>query len=421
MINADGLLFIANFFCKEALWPNVQETEKAQSLISWLTGKGITFNEIESWLIQNKDVLNSFGISSFKDYQKENYKHYIVFNELVKGSYLQHTIITSDKSVSDDIFLEINKEGFLKGFKNIPNVYIFVAIDSDFKEEPGTKEEAKYKFLDPFFKEISSENLNEYELKHEKNSFIKNNTIILDKLISSFSSYPKLLGIGDDGAAYSISPNLVFKIFKNQFSYLKAKDSFERLHKNPDLGKNEAMIYDLGIIGSFNGQTIYYYIIEKMETLNVRMKNHLMPIVASIGNYIIRNKEKFKEVKKKLYDSKNNYKIKSYIDSESEIIKNYIYEYYSDQIENIESAEDLNPEWVKNLAEEILFKHLTDRNDLHLGNLGITNYGKFIYFDPSHEYWENNKEILNTPNRDSVDFLERDDVEPGTFENIINN
>jgi len=420
MIKSDGLLYLANFFCKEALWPEARETEKTQNLISWLTGRGITFNESEGWLGQNKEILNSFGILSFEQYQKEHHKHYIVYNEPVNGSYLKHTIISSDKSVADDIFLDINKEGFLKGYKNIPNLYIFIAIDSNFKEEPGTKEDFKYKFLDPFFKEISAGKLNEHELKQEKDLFIQNNKSNLDKIISSFASYPKLLGMGADGAAYSISPTLVFKIFQDQFSYLKAKESFERLHKNPEFGKNEAMIYDIGIIGQFNNKTLYYYIIEKMETLNTTMKEYLIPIVGAIGTYIRKNKDIFKEIKEKLYDPKNNYSVKTYIDFESDKIKDYIIENYSDQIETIESAEDLHPDWVKNLAEEILFKHFTDRNDLHLGNLGITNYGKFIYFDPSHEEWENDEEkVLNTPSRDSVDFLKHDNVEPNTYDNMF--
>lgn len=419
MIKSDSLLYLAKFFCKEALWPEARETEKTQNLLSWLTGRSITFNETEYWLGQNKEILNSFGINSFEPYQKEHYKHYIVYNELINGSNLKHTIVSLDKQVSNDISLEINKEGFLKGYKNIPNLYLFIGVDSKFKDEPGTKEDVPYKFMDDFFKEISAGKLNYQELKEEKNKFINNNKSKLDKLISSFAFYPKLLGTGDDGAAYSIAPNLVLKIFQDQFSYLKAKESFERLHKNPEFGKNEAMIYDIGILGQFNGQSVYYYIIEKMETINPTMKKYLAPIVGAIGTYIKNNNETFKGIKNKLYDPKNNDKIKLYLDSEAEKIKNYIIENYSDQIETIESAEELHPAWVKNLAEEILFKHITDRNDLHLGNLGMTNYGKFIYFDPSHEFWENNSDIINTPSRDDIDFLEQDNVEPDTFDNLF--
>ena len=154
MINADGLLYIAKFFRKEALWPEERETTKAQDLISWLTGKGITFNEIEYWLTQNKDLFNSFGISSFKDYQKEHYKHYIVFNDSVNGADLRHTIISLDKSVSDDIFLEINKEGFIKGYKNIPNLYLFIGMILNLKKSLELKKKYNINFLIHFLKKL---------------------------------------------------------------------------------------------------------------------------------------------------------------------------------------------------------------------------------------------------------------------------
>ncbi len=418
MISASGLLYIANFFYKQALWIQ-QDVNKANMLLSWLTNRGISLEETEAWLNQNNEILDSFDILSFTYFQPDNYNHYLVHNEYVSND-LKHTIISSDRKPNDDILLEINKEGFLKGYKNIPNLYMFIAITSKFKDEPGTKEMAKYKFLDSFLNEIGGQTYAHGDrLNIEKQEYIKHNKDKLDKLISSFAYSPKELGMGDDGVAYSISPTLVLKIFKDQFSYIKAKDSYERLHKNPEFGKNEAMIYDIGTLGTFAGQPVYYYIIEKMETLNPSMKKYLAPIVGAIGTYIRKNKEAFKNISKELYDDKNNHKIKSYLDSESNKIKEYIEYNYKDQIENIESAEDLNKDWVKNLVDEMLFKFITDRGDLHLGNLGLTNYGKFIYFDPSHEFWENNDNVVNTPSRDDIDFLKRDNVEPDTFNNLF--
>jgi hypothetical protein len=417
MISASGLLYIANFFYKQALWIQ-QDINKAHMLLSWLTNRVISLEEIEAWLNQNNEILDSFDILSFTYFQPDNYNHYIVYNEYVSND-LKHTIISLDRKPGNDILLEVNKEGFIKGYKNIPNLYIFIAITSEFKNDPGTKEMAAYKFLDPLFESMGQNKLNSNQLKIEKELFIQTNKSKLDKLISSFASYPKELGEGDDGVAYSISPTLVLKIFKDQFSYIKAKDSYERLHKNPEFGKNEAMIYDIGTLGNFAGQPVYYYIIEKMETLNPTMKKYLAPIVGAIGTYIRKNKDVFKNISKELYDDKNNHKIKSYLDSESNKIKEYIEYNYKDQIENIESAEELNKDWVKNLVEEILFKFITDRADLHLGNLGLTNYGKFIYFDPSHEFWENNADVINTPVRDDIDFMERDNVEPDTFNNLF--
>lgn len=393
-MNLNSLLYLSDFFYKKALWSE-HDVKKTHDLIYWLTGKGITLEETEAWLNQNSDILNSFNVLSFKDYQKDSYSHTIVFHSMEKFD-MKYSIISLDKKPSDNILFDIKNEGFLKGYKNIPSLYIYTAFESAFKTIPATKEMVPYKFLDEALHSIAGRSMDNKLFENEKLTFINNNKNTLDKLISSFAYRPKKIGEGDDGIAYSISPSLVFKIFKDQFNFIKTKDAFERLHKNPELGKNEAMIYDVGILGNFLGTTIYYLIMEKMEPINQGMKKHLAPIVGAIGTYIRKNEDIFKNISKKLYDIKNHGNIKSYLDSESEKIKDYIYNNYSDEIETIEGAEDLNKTWVKSLAEEILFKYLTNRGDLHLGNLGLTNYGKFVYFDPAHESWEDG---LNVPSR----------------------
>jgi hypothetical protein len=55
-------------------------------------------------------------------------------------------------------------------------------------------------------------------------------------------------------------------------------------------------------------------------------------------------------------------------------------------------------------------KFLTSRGDLHLGNLGLTGYGDFRYYDPAHG---SHTEHLNAPSKLFKD-LERhsyDDIE----------
>lgn len=416
-MNADGILYIANFFCKEAKLDGIH-IDKALEFISWLCNRNISKEEVEGWLDQNDSILDSFDVLSLSDYTRDNYRHYI-YNFKYINDLPYYTIISLDRSPNNEIILDIKKEGFLKGYKNIPNFYIFFAEDSKFKEEPVSKEMVKYNFLDEILKPIAARELGFNDLvgfKENKELFINTNKTNIDKLISSFSNPPKLLGKGDDGVAYSIDSNLVLKIFTDQFSYLKAKESFETLHKNPDLGKNEAMIYDYGILGNFLNQSIYYIILEKMKVLDTDMQRHLAPIIGAIGTYVRKNKETFNQISKELYNTKNNSKIKSYINIESEKIKNYIIKNYKDQIKNIEDSVDLNKDWLKNLADEIIFKYLTNRGDLHLGNIGITNYGKFIYFDPAHENWEND---LNVPSRDDIDFLQRDNIQPDTFKNLF--
>ena len=56
----------------------------------------------------------------------------------------------------------------------------------------------------------------------------------------------------------------------------------------------------------------------------------------------------------------------------------------------IESAEDLRSDWLESLAEEFIMKYLTGRTDLHAGNIGLTQYGNFRYFDPAYSHWTSN-------------------------------
>lgn len=63
-------------------------------------------------------------------------------------------------------------------------------------------------------------------------------------------------------------------------------------------------------------------------------------------------------------------------------------------IKELSNTLPLRKNWLRTLIEEIAVKYLTQRGDLHLGNIGITNYGDFRYFDSAHPRWQN---YINSP------------------------
>lgn len=411
MISADGLLYIANIFQKTAEVLNFEKV-KAQKLISWLTDKTLPQEEIDQWLIQNEQILDAFDVSNWTYFNPNHYTHTVSSKQLGDTVF---TMISTDLKIQDEIKFDIKKDGFLKGYKNIPNLFIFVAEESGFDKEPITKNLAHLGFMETALYLIGENlNMNKNDINDYISKFINENKSKIEHFLSSCAYPPKYLGAGDDGVAFDISPALVLKISFDQFAFSKAKESFDRLHKNPELGKNEAMIYDLGVLGKFGSNEIYYIILEKMTTLNNTMREYLLPIIGMIGQYVKQHKDQLDILRKEVNNPERHIDIKTALETAANSLGEFIKNSYSNQIENIESAEDLNPEWVKSLCEEIIFKYITGRGDLHLGNIGLTNYGKFVYFDPSHSYWEKNKDVVNTPSRDDVDFQERNWNEPET-------
>lgn len=412
MYSFDKIFYLSDFFEKNAQAVKLQhqlerkheELNRVKDLLLFLTGKNIPLEEIDYWLTQNDSTLKDYYIRVYNmdtDHYEHVLKQYKYFNK--KDTY---GIISTSNDFENNIQYDIIKHGFLKGYKGIPNLYIFSAVNSGFTSEPISKTLSPFAFIEKALKNIES--LNSNDLIELFPQFIQDNKDKLLKLMSSFSYAPKYIGGGIDGSAFDVGNNLIFKIFTESYSYYKAKEAYERLHKNPDLAKNEAMIYDVGILGNFANTTLYYYIMEKMIPVDDTMNIYLSKIINYIGQYIRNFQDSINQYKKLLHDPKNNDKVKNFLTTTSERIEKELYSEHSKEIYNMETyVDDLNKDWVKSLCEEILFKYITGRGDLHLGNLGLTNYGKFVYFDPSHSYWENNKDLINTPSKDSVDFIDQ--------------
>jgi len=418
------ILNLSNEFFKEAQLAEVQHSnqytdtflQKIQEKLSFITNKNIPLNEISQWLEQNKTILNDFNIN-IKDAIID--KHNNILKSPMPGTlkYIFSVIADSNK-FADNIKFDIIKSGFLKGYKNIQNLYIYIAEVSNFKEEPLDKDISAYGFIYEALSSIPDliKIIPKNELKYFFTQFINENKSKIDKILSSGSSRPKLLGSGEDGAAFDIGNGLILKIFTESYSFLQAKESFERLHKNPEIAKNEAMIYDVGILGKLDKKTIYYYIMEKMKTIphDTNIDTSLRKIIGYIGQYIRNNDDKMSVYKKLMNDPKNFTEVKRILELQSIKLFNYLNSSYKKEIAIIQNKLELNDNWLKNLCGEIIFKYITGRGDLHLGNIGVTNYGNLVFFDPSSSYWT---EGINTPSNDSIRAMEQSDdyIESETY------
>lgn len=238
----------------------------------------------------------------------------------------------------------------------------------------------------------------------DNKNFIKETEGFLEKHKNKIDQFKKmsqggeitLLGTGAQGIAFQLSPNLVIKFFTSLEGYQEAKNSIERLHQHPELARTEAMMYDFGIVGTFSNSPVYYYIMEKMQPVRgftSGVSSDILHIINIVVGFILENKEFWRSVKRKIHDPKNHKEIKMIVLEQaakfSNILKNDEIAIYSiDRVER--KIPNLNKKWLASLVEEIIMKYLTDRADLHTGNLGVTNYGEFRYFDPAHPAYTSN-------------------------------
>lgn len=295
-----------------------------------------------------------------------------------------------------------SKVSLLKGFGMFPNMFMYEGEDADTYGTKGSipKELAQ----DSFIMEAVTHMFNYgysptlYSLMGE---FVKQYKSNIDSLRKSFQHSPKYLGGGADGVAFSIGQGYILKIFQEAHSYNEAKKAMERLHKNKELAKTEAMIYDVGILGNFNGKNLYYYIMEEMTPINTKSPIFI-ECVRSIGSDIFteifkNHKREVKDLKSVIKDGNTKVDIDFMVRNIAIDIVEQIREKDARYIREVENLADLKDTWLESFAEELIMKYLTSRTDLHMGNIGITNQGELRYFDPSHQGWTGSK--VNLPHQ----------------------
>lgn len=249
--------------------------------------------------------------------------------------------------------------------------------------------------------------------------FIKRNRATIDKIRSAFAKQPVRLGAGADGVAYDIGQDRVLKVFKDRQAFVKAMEAIKRLHKQPQVAKTEAMIYDAGLLGSFQryeDQTfdIYYYIMEKMTPLRdyYGVDEEVRKILKYVATYIRNDAETFQDLKQQIRDPEDLDNVKKEVARLAENMAAGLMARSGSLLDKIEDKiPTLRRGWLSSYIEEIMIKFITGRGDLHMGNLGVTSYGDLRYYDPSHEDWT---DAINVPEKNpfSASYPQRNTKSP---------
>lgn len=313
-------------------------------------------------------------------------------------------------------FLKTSSSYFLSGTQNIPNLYLYRVSYVDNVHEYNLDISHNF-FLAQYLSNTFNLNLDKEDVQDLITIFLKENRDKINDIKRLTTMHPKFLGRGSDGTAFQISEDLVLKLSTKKFSQQEAIKSMNRIFSGSDLAATEAMIYDAGIFGEFEGNTIYYYIVEKMKPLTGRntiltqkTKYYFMTIFRMIFTYADEMREELRYRKENISDLETHKEVKQEIKNKASRILKLVKDEYEDlrEVKEIEAnntgmdirlppfeealneisqVSGLHGDWFLELIEEILTKYVTNRTDLHVGNLGVTSYGKLRYFDPSYEGW----------------------------------
>lgn len=367
------------------------------NMIPSLLGYSIPYADLFDWVEKHTSVLKTVKYADWEIYA-------------VNGNIYLQAIPFSHSAPSDKLFfisktsnpppnLNIEESNLLQGNKLIPDLYLFKgAADSEPNLLLTNIDLAHENWLVKSLRSLFILGKSNSSLK-EINEFIYKNKSKINSLRRHFEiSDPEILGKGADGVALGISKNLVLKIFTSYNAYIQTVNSMNRLHKNPEIAKTEAMIYDVGELGEFNGQIIFYYIIEKMLPLT-RMSfiiyEHLSFIISTIKSIISKDKVYWRQFRSYLNVQDKQSLLQRAIKMGAISIKNECISKNSSQITFIENEFEskLKSDWLESLAEEHIVKYLTERKDLHMGNIGLTGYGDFRYFDPVYDDDDSSKAL----------------------------
>jgi hypothetical protein len=394
--HSHSLLILAGLFEHRALkalaqfasYPEGMERSFAEAIID-RTHTSPTTEQWKSWLDANRTVLGDLSRKRW-DWNGRVMSHQMSWNDQTGESV--YAYITIDHNPPTPQFEE-SQTSVLRASPPIPTLWFWVG-QNHYRPEPIPAELAHDAWLLGALRESFGAN------QENAASFIIDNRSLIDKLRRSFkTANPIRLGAGSDGTVFDIGGDRILKIFRDDVSYQKAKDAFDRLHKNPALSKTEAMLYDVGTLGQVGGTHVYYYIMEKMRPLLDHTDYDARAItdnISNILNFVVDRLEqeknsKWRKLKLLIADPTKAEIIKTEVKKRASQLADIYANEYSDQVDYIEGGiGSLKPNWLPLYIEEIIMKYLTGRTDLHMGNIGVTSYGELRYFDPAYEGWSSN-------------------------------
>ncbi len=309
-------------------------------------------------------------------------------------------LLSSDPD--EPIYFKSSETKYLQPVGSIPPLYLMSGIfQKSNKESTFTKEMAHDQFIIDFLNK-SFEESGRYPEEDKIQEFILKNKAAINSIRASFKGQPVLLGSGADGTAFAINDHQVLKLFTNKFAYKKALEAVAKLYKADPSAKTEAMIHDIGVLGNFEYpdgvKSIYYYIMEKMQPVEkmgdteTYLRNVVNMILSSLRTRDVEMKKLSSIHGPESYD----YLLKLSALVEQDVKKlnaesaaahtGNILSKNHDSIKKIELKNTaLSKKWLFLLCQEIIMKMNTGRKDLHMGNIGLTPYGEFRYFDPSYD------------------------------------
>jgi hypothetical protein len=361
------------------------ETRLKRLLENYLNTK-IPDSTFLEWMVINPELneILSYTFSMWKPmynalYGMTSNGDYVLLSNSIKESVKQFLV--------DFKLFKLNKSYFVKGTNEIPNLNL-VILDIDDTLDIDKLPDIELSQNGFIYEAIWNWNYPDaLDVAKNFNESYRSN---IDKLRHYFEYNPILLGSGSDGVAFDIGKNKVLKIFKDISAFNAAKEAVRRLHLYPELARTEAMIYDVGILGEIYGYKIYFYIIQKMQSINDNSYDDLDNVLVNIVENVNKLKSTLKHIKNelKINDSKIRNNLKQVLEPIIDLISNNVNSNLPDQLTSIDSNNELADNWLELLIEEIIMKYLTSRTDLHIGNLGITNNGELRYFDPAFSNWK---------------------------------
>lgn len=349
------------------------------------------YDQMYLWFLKNEKLLgSSIKEHWFMDFREDtiNFDNKIISKEKKEG-------------------LNFDKFYLMPGFESIPNMFYYQTNKQDVKITSPTLENNTW--LIDYFKSKGYDKQFETRLSfcNTINQFAEKYKNNINAVASQIRSKPVLLGGGDSGKVYDIGDQKVLKLFRDKFSYDKAKEAMDRIFNNPILAKTEAKIYDVGVIGEFTSEyikvpeVIYYYIMEKINPIFIGEENESDDVerlyvdpykIKDLITFLVKSVISFSKEDKSLNRIKSierdfeDEEVESAVNKAAGyILRQDIPDDIKQTIKELSEKERLKQNWLKLLVKEIIYKYLTGRNDLHIGNIGITPYGEFRYFDPAHE------------------------------------